>query len=86
MIKKPKKTKPVVNISIPDNLRAGAHANVVSLTTTSDDEAIFDFIFIHPQEKEAGISRGVLVSRVVLSKPVAKRLLKILKKHLSKTS
>lgn len=85
MAKKLEQSKPSINVTIPDTLRAGVHSNVVSITTTSDDEVIFDFIFSNPQEKENGVRAGILVSRVVLPTLVAKRLLSILKKHLSKS-
>ncbi|HUW21221.1 MAG TPA: DUF3467 domain-containing protein [Candidatus Bathyarchaeia archaeon] len=85
MDQKIKPEKPSIKVAVPDVFKAGVHSNVVSVTSTSDNEVIFDFIFSNPQEKENEMRVGVLVSRVVLPTSVANRLLSILKKHLKKS-
>lgn len=84
MAGKAKKTGIPVRVAIPENIRGGVHANLVSVTTTSDGEVILDFVFSHPQDKKGSMQQGTLVSRVVLSTAVAKKLLPILMAHLGK--
>lgn len=71
-----------ISIEVPENLKAGAHANIVSITSTGEGEVIFDFIFSHPKEKRGDQKIGRLVSRVVIPISVAKQLVPILIKHL----
>lgn len=75
---------PQLQVNIPENLRAGAAANVVSITTTMNGEVILDFIFVHPQDKQNDIQRGTLVSRVILPIKIAVDLNWILQSHLGK--
>lgn len=78
----PKKTQVSITIEVPENFKAAAHANIVSITSTGEGEVIFDFIFSHPQEKKDSQKIGRIVSRVVIPISVAKQLVPILIKHL----
>lgn len=73
----PQKTN--ISVEVPDNLKAGAYANTVNIAITSNDETIFDFIFVHPTLKTA-----VVVSRVVIPLKVAKSLNMIMQTQLGK--
>lgn len=75
---------PQLQVNIPENLRVGAAANVVSVTTTTNGEVIMDFIFVHPQDKQNNVQRGTLVSRVILPIKIAQDLNLILQSHLGK--
>lgn len=80
----PTKTKSI-QVNIPEHLRAAVSANIVRVTTTNQGEVIMDFVFSHPQDiSEEGSQVGVLVSRIILNKNVAKDLQIILTNHLGK--
>jgi hypothetical protein len=79
MVDKDKNPQPVsLKVFIPEHLRAGSYANVVSVTTTSNGEIMLDFVFNHPQDYSQGEKQATLVSRVVLPEQVARQLLNIL--------
>lgn len=75
-----------LQVNIPEHLRAPVSANIIRVSTSSrTGEVIMDFVFVHPQDiNKDGGQFGTLVSRVVLSLPVAKDLLAILSSHLGK--
>lgn len=75
-----------LQVNIPEHLRAPVNANIIRVSTSPrTGEVIIDFVFIHPQDiSKDGSQFGTLVSRVVLSLPVAKDLLAILNNHLGK--
>jgi len=68
-----------IKVDVPDNLKAGAYANTVNIAITSNDETIFDFIFIHPTLKTA-----IVVSRIIIPLKVAKNLNMIMQAQLGK--
>lgn len=84
MASKPNTNNLQINILVPESLRTGVHANLVSITSTIDGETIFDFIFSHPQEVKDNVQQGTLVSRVIIPTQVAKKLLPILTSQLGK--
>ncbi len=90
-MKDPKQTKndgkqPIrLKVKSNDQNRVGLHANLVSITTTSNQEVMLDFIFVHPNDKDdSGESFGHLVSRVILPLNVAKEFRLILDTHMGK--
>lgn len=79
--------KPPVKLKVKssDQNRLSLHANLVSITTTSNQEVMLDFIFVHPNDKDdKGIPFGNLVSRVILPLNVAKEFRLILDTHMGK--
>lgn len=75
-----------LTVNIKEEIRAGVYSNLVSVTTTSNQEVMFDFIYVHPHDKAPnGGSMGQLVSRVILPITVAKAMKLVLDAHLGKT-
>jgi hypothetical protein len=82
----PKSTKKLhLIVKANDEIRAGAHANLVSVTSTSNHEVIFDFINFHPNDRdEKGNQLGILVSRITIPLNIAKELRVILDAQMGK--
>jgi hypothetical protein len=81
--KPPRKANLIVKAS--DEIRRGLHANIVSVTSTSNQEVMFDFVNIHPNDKdEKGNQIGILVSRVTIPLNIAKELRLIMEAQMGK--
>lgn len=75
----------LLQVNMSDIVRSGSHANIVSVTTTGNQEVILDFIFVHPNDKNLeGALTGQLVSRVILPLNVAKEFRLVLDSHMGK--
>ena len=82
-IKTPQKVNLTVKAS--DEIRRGYHANIVSVTSTSNQEVMFDFVNVHPNDKdEKGNQIGILVSRVTIPLNIARELRLILEAQMGK--
>ncbi len=82
-IKTPQKVNLVVKAS--DEIRRSHHANIVSVTSTSNQEVMFDFVNVHPNDKdEKGNQIGILVSRVTIPLNIARELRLILEAQMGK--
>jgi hypothetical protein len=74
-----------INISVPESLKPGRYANIFSVTTTSAREVVFDFVFVHPNDKDSsGNPNGVIVSRTIMSTDLANALKMALESQLGK--
>lgn len=74
-----------LQINANEQIRAGAYSNLVSVTVTSNREVMFDFIFVHPNDKgQSGEDLGQLVSRVIMPLDVAKSMKLIMDSQLGK--
>lgn len=81
------KSTPKINLVVKanDEIRRGSHANIVSVTSTSNQEVMFDFINVHPNDKDdKGNQVGILVTRVTIPLNIAKELRLILDAHMGK--
>lgn len=74
-----------LKVKANDIVRAGVHANIVWVSTTSNEEVMLDFIFTHPMDKDQDGQIGTLLSRVVLPVKIAKELMLIMQTHLGKS-
>lgn len=73
-------TPPVqeINIELPDDIADGTYANL-SIISHSDGEFVLDFVRIVPNVPKAKVK-----SRVILSPPQAKRLLRALSENIQR--
>ncbi len=66
------------NVHLPEDMRGGVYANTVNVNVTHE-EVILDYILLNAQDQP----RGTVVSRVVLSRKFAQKLIDTLKAAVS---
>lgn len=67
-----------LNVHLPEKMRAGVYANTVNVNVTHE-EVILDYILLNAQDHP----RGTVVSRVVMSRKFAQKLMDTLKAAVS---
>lgn len=74
---------PKLAIQVPEAIKSGVAANVIRITSTGNDETIFDFAFVHPEDiNEHQIRQGTLVARVIVPTKIATQIKNILTQQL----
>lgn len=58
-----------VNVHVPENMRPGVYANIVSLNA-SETEVTINFVYFNPSDNP----QGTLVSRVVVPRAMLKNM------------
>lgn len=76
-----------LQVNLNDQVKNGVYANLVSITTTSNNEVMMDFIFRHPMDlNEKNQPVGNLVSRVIIPLNTAKEIKLILESQTGKAN
>lgn len=81
-----KTIQPDIDINVPEQIKIGVYSNLVNITITSNQEAMFDFAYFHPNDKDSnGKPIATLVSRVILPLTVAKAMKLVMDSQLGKS-
>lgn len=71
-----------IQVNIPEPLKTGVYSNVVNVTATQSGEVMFDFAFVHPNDKVQTTQQGTLVARVIVPTKLGKDIALILNAQL----